>query len=641
MGYNSSYFVSDAFVESFTYDGKDLGNIYTKEQTIIKVWAPTALKLKCHLTKDQSDQVLAMTKEDKGVWSLVLNGDFEGYSYVYHVYFEDKMTIATDPYARASTPNHERCVIVDWTKTQVGNNKNELPPLGSYTDAIIYELHVRDFSMDENSGISNRGKYLGLIEEGTKTPNGEVTGIDYLTSLGVSHIQLLPVYDYGSVDEHYPLDSYNWGYDPVQYNVPEGSYSSDVMDPYSRIIELKKVIHHLHAKGLRVIMDVVYNHMFDMGKSAFENIVPGYYFRIGEDGTISNGSFCGNDLDSTKPMVRKFLLQSTKLWIEDYGFDGFRFDLMGILDIDTMNSIASQTLELDKNAMIYGEGWNMPTLLEDNRKASMMNHSRMPNIAHFSDIFREKIKGGTLDDKFHEGGYGSGDPYKFVDVMSLLQGTVLPVKHNSHSIEPFFIEPTYSMNYVACHDNHTLWDKLTLALPDEPTELLKKRHRFMTSLVLLSQGIPFLHGGQEFLRTKMGEHNSYKSSDEINKFRWLQKDKELETVNYVKDLIWLRKEYKEFRFSSKELIKKFVHVYTLDQQVIVYNLRASQENCGYSNIVVYFNPNTEPYDLYLEEEQWVIFDEQGRVKDDNRKQEVTIEPLSIICLLKTKQHYFD
>lgn len=634
MGLSKSDFLSEAFIEAFTYNGKDLGNTYAKDKSIIKVWAPTALDVKCHLLGNDSEQILDMKKEDKGVWSLSLDGDYEGYSYVYHVYFEDKMNVTTDPYAKASTPNHERCVIVDWDKTLIKSNKSELEPLDSYTDAIIYELHVRDFSMDEHSGITNQGKYLGLIEEGTTTSNNKVSGIDYLTSLGVSHIQLLPVYDYGSVDEEKPLESYNWGYDPVQYNVPEGSYSSDVSDPYSRIIELKKVIHHLHSKGLRVIMDVVYNHMFDMGRSAFENIVPGYYFRIGDDGTVSNGSFCGNDIDSTKPMVRNYLLQSTRLWIEDYGFDGFRFDLMGILDIETMNQIAAQTLEIDSNAMIYGEGWNMPTLLEDHRKAAMMNHEQMPDIAHFSDIFREKIKGGTLDDKFHEGGYGSGDPHKVIDAMSLLQGTVLPVEHNGINVNPYFLEPTHSVNYVECHDNHTLWDKLTLALPNESEEILRKRHRFITSLVLLSQGIPFLHAGQEFLRTKNGEHNSYKSSDEINMFRWLQKDREEENIKYVKDLIWLRKEYKEFRLSTKELIKDFIHVYTLDHQVIVYNLRAMDKKCGYSNLVVYFNPNTEPYDLYLEEEQQVIFNHQGRVINDNKKQEVTIEPLAIICLIK-------
>lgn len=634
MGYTYSDYMSESFINEFTYYGNDLGNTYTKQETTIKVWAPTALDVKCHLTSAKSDTILDMTKEDKGVWSLVLDGDYEGFSYVYHVYLEDTMNIATDPYAKASTPNHERCVIVDWSKTKVEHNKECLSTLDSYVDAIIYELHVRDFSIDKESGIKQKGKFLGVIEEGCLTQNKQVTGLDYLTSLGVTHIQLLPVYDYGSVDENKPLESYNWGYDPVQYNVPEGSYSSDVNHPYSRIIELKQVISGLHAKGLRVIMDVVYNHMFDMGKSAFENIVPGYYFRIGDDGTVSNGSFCGNDIDSTKPMVRNYLLQSTKLWIEDYGFDGFRFDLMGIIDIDTMNAIAEQTLAIEPSAMIYGEGWNMPTLLEDHRKAAMMNHEAMPNIAHFSDIFREKIKGGTLDDKFHEGGYGSGDPNKYIDVMSLLQGTVLPVREKGHTINPFFVQPTHSVNYVECHDNHTLWDKLSLAMPDEDKNLRKARHRFITSLVLLSQGIPFIHGGQEFLRTKNGEHNSYKSSDEINMYRWLQKDKEQETINYVKDLIKLRKEYKEFRLARKELIKEFIHVYTLDHGVIVYNLRAIDKTCGYKSITVYFNPNTEPYKLYIEDPGKVIFNHQGKVFDDIKKQEVTIEPLAIVTILK-------
>ncbi len=632
MVYSGKDYMSEEFVNNFTYNGQDLGSVYTQEQTILKVWAPTALNVQCHLLNNQEEQLLDMVAEEQGVWSLRLQGDYEGCSYIYHVFFEDRQTVATDPYALASTPNHERSVIVDWSKTIIDNNKHKCDDLLSYTDAIIYELHVRDFSMDEHSGISNRGKYLGLIEEGVTTSNGKESGLDYLTSLGVTHIQLLPVYDYGSVDEKNPLASYNWGYDPVQYNVPEGSYSSDVSDPYSRIIELKKVIAHMHSKGLRVIMDVVYNHMYDMAKSAFQNIVPGYYFRIGEDGTISNGSFCGNDIDSTKPMVRNYLLQSTRLWIEDYGFDGFRFDLMGILDIDTMNAIASQTQAIDKNTMIYGEGWNMPTLLDDARKATMMNHKKMPSIAHFSDIFREKIKGGTLEDKFDEGGYGSGDITKFIDTMSLLQASVIPVDYKSHRIESYFLEPTFTVNYVECHDNHTLWDKLTLALPKESKVLRTRRQMFINSIVLLSQGIPFIHAGQEFLRTKHGEHNSYQSSDAINMFRWLEKDKEQQSVDYMKDLIWLRQEYDEFRLPSKELIKEYIHVYTLDQGVIVYNLRAIDPSCGYSSITVYFNPNLEAYQLFLDEAKEVVFDHHGKLKNKTKKQEVTIEPLAIICL---------
>jgi len=619
---------SQAFDQAYTYEGNDLGCCYTKDNTSLKVWAPTADLVQCHLVKADGEMLSNMVLEDRGVWSLSLDGDFEGASYVYRVHFGEHMNEATDPYAIASTANHERTVIIDKDKCQVDSLKEELSPLESYNDAIIYELHVRDFSVDPESGIDAKGKFLGLAQEGTKNSRGNISGLDYLVDLGVTHIQLLPVYDFASVDENNPFDTYNWGYDPVQYNLPEGSYGSDITDPYSRIIELKQTIRQLHAKGLRVIMDVVYNHMYDKETSAFDKIVPNYYFRSDDEGNLSNGSFCGNDIDSRRPMAKKFLLDSTRLWIEDYGFDGFRFDLMGILDIDTMNDIASQTLALDPSAMLYGEGWNMPTFLDDAKKASMMNHSKMPNIAYFSDIFREKIKGGTLDDKFHEGGFGTGDNSKLVDAMHLLLGTVMQVTHDDHHIEPFFYEPSQSVNYVECHDNHTLWDKLSLALPKENENHRKLRHRFITTMVLISQGIPFLHAGQEFFRSKKGDHNSYKSSDDINMFRWLQKDENQDNVNYVKDLIQVRKAYKELRLSSKSDIERYTSVEVLDG-VIQYKIKAVKENQGFKELCIMINPKTEAIDMATYDHMKLIFNRNGGVDQEQVEGELIISPLAV------------
>ncbi len=482
--------------------------------------------------------------------------------------------------------------------------------------------------------MTHKGKFLALTEAGTTTPDGTMTGVDYLADLGVTHIQMLPVYDFGSVDEFNPFGSYNWGYDPVQYNVPEGSYSTDISDPYSRILELKQAIAYLHGRGMRVIMDVVYNHMHDMGASAFEKIVPGYYFRTDAEGNLSNGSFCGNDLDSTRPMFRNFLMESTRMWIEDYGFDGFRFDLMGILDIDTMNAIAEQTLAIDPNAMIYGEGWNMPTFLEDDRKATMMNHAKMPNIAHFSDIFRDKIKGATMTDRVHEVGYGTGDVERSLDAMHLLLGTVMHVNNEGNYIEPYFSEPSQTVNYVECHDNHTLWDKLSISLKDEPDEIRVKRHKFITGLVILSQGIPFIHGGQEFLRSKEGEHNTYRSSDEINMFRWLKKDEHQEVVDYVKALIELRRTYQEFSLDTTEDIRNKTSVEALENYVISYRLANVEEDCGYEELLVLINPNMVETEVEMEQEYTEIFDADGWVDKRQQKKEAHIEPLSIHCYLR-------
>lgn len=622
---------SPEFDEAYTYDGNDLGAVYNRDKTILKVWAPTAADVKCHVLHKGEDKTYGMLKEEKGVWSLELTGDMELASYVYLVDLGETVNEATDPYAIASTANHERTVIIDPAKTGLESNKGQLEKLEKYTDAIIYELHVRDFSMDEDSGLKHKGKFLGLTEEGVKTIEGGLSGLDYLTSLGVTHIQLLPVYDFGSVDEHNQFDSYNWGYDPVQYSVPEGSYGTDITDPYSRIIELKKAIAAFHNKGLRVIMDVVYNHMYDMGASAFEKIVPGYYFRSDAEGNISNGSFCGNDVDSTRPMVKKFIYESTRIWIEDYGFDGFRFDLMGILDIETMNTIAAQTLAIDPNAMIYGEGWNMPSFIDDSIKATMMNHAQMPEIAHFSDIFRENIKGGTLDDKFQEGGYGSGDVSKSVNAAHLLLGTVLPMESAGNHVDPYFIQPKHTVNYVECHDNHTLWDKLELALPDESEDELRLRHRFITTMVVLSQGIPFIHAGQEFFRTKEGEHNSYISSDDINMIRWSQKDRHEDNVAYLRDLIKLRKAYSEFRFDTKEQVEVQTKVEILDNHCIRYELTAEAEK-DYSSLLVLINPHMEAQTMMIDGSYTRIFDQGGKVEEGSHSDSLTLNPMEIICL---------
>lgn len=618
--------------DAYIYKGKDLGCTYTSEKTILKVWAPTADEVRCHLLKDDDEITTDMTRGDYGVWTLVLNGDYESYSYVYHVYFGDTMNIATDPYARASTANHARSYVIDLDKAKVEQNKADLSPLDKYTDAIIYELHVRDFSTDESGGIQHKGKFLGLAEDGTKTENGGITGVDYLADLGVTHIQLLPVYDFGTVNEENQYERYNWGYDPVQYNLPEGSYAMEPNNPYSRVIELKQAIAHLHKRGMRVIMDVVYNHMFDREASAFEKIVPGYYFRLDEEGNDSNGSFCGNDLDSTKPMVKAFLMESTRIWIEEYGFDGFRFDLMGILDIDTMNDIANQTLKIDPNAMVYGEGWNMPTLLPDDQKATMMNHSMMPNIAHFSDIFREAIKGGTMDEKLAEGGYGSGNVSKSIETIHLLMGTSKEITIGDKTLEPNFKDPKYTLNYVECHDNHTLWDKLKMTLVDQSDDTIKAHHRFITSIVMLSQGIPFLHAGQEFFRSKQGDHNSYNSSDEVNMIRWQQKDANQESINYVKDLIKLRKQLPELRYMYAKELDDHIEVKHLDHHCIKYTLKSKDLHSNYKSIDIYFNPNNIEVLIGLEDSGLKFFNVEGYVDEVEVSDTLELKQLSVTCV---------
>ncbi|MTM42321.1 type I pullulanase, partial [Turicibacter sanguinis] len=567
------------FDEEFYYAGDDLGTTYTKEATIFKVWAPIANRVKVDIKVKGDYQTYDLSREENGVWTATVKGDLELASYVYLVKVNGTWNEATDPYAIASTPNHKRTVIVDPEKIKIDSNREMAPKVQSYTDAIIYEMHVRDFSVHKNSGIKNVGKFLGVVEEGTRTSRGTLTGLDYLVDLGVTHIQLLPTYDFGSVDELNQFETYNWGYDPVQYNVPEGSYATDVLNPYSRIIEMKQMIAKLHEKGFRVTMDVVYNHMFDAGSSAFENIVPNYYFRLGENGEVSNGSWCGNDVDSLRPMCRKFIIDSTKMWIRDYGFDGFRFDLMGILDIDTMNQLTEECQAIDSSVMVYGEGWNMPTLMDDELKAMMFNNEKMPKIAHFNDQFGRGIKGSPFETEMSDIGYGLGYTGEINRAMNVIAGSCTSI-----GTKPVFKEPTMTLNYVECHDNMTLFDKIMLSNKCESLETRLKRQKMITALILVSQGIAFLHAGQEFNRTKDGDHNSYTSPDSVNKLDWDRKDEYIETVEFVKGFIKLRKELKALRLNTAEEIKKHVTVRSLENRVIEYTISNVQAYGPYEEI---------------------------------------------------------
>lgn len=531
---------SEAFDEMFYYHGHDLGNHYSKEKTLFKVWTPVASRVWLDL---KGKGTYDMQRSDKGVFELEVLGDLEGVSYQYLIESSGSIRAASDPYAYTSQANNGLSLVIDLERTQVDLCKDRLPQLEKKTQSIIYEVHVRDFSSKGTSGIQHRGKYLGMIEEGTQNTNGDATGFDYLTSLGITHVQLLPIYDFGSVDELNPFDQYNWGYDPVQYNVPEGSYATDASHAYARIVELKQMVARFHEKGLRLVMDVVYNHMFDRFSSAFEALVPYYYFRIGDQGEISNGSFCGNDMDSTRLMVRKYILDSIERWMRFYGMDGFRFDLMGILDIETMNQVADLVEAIDPNALVYGEGWDMPTLMASDQRASLLNQSQMPKIGHFNDVYRDAIKGGTQLEQVTEKGILTGNLKSIHHLPLLLMGTeyTLDQKH-------FLDAPTKSINYVACHDNHTLYDKMVLS--QVPEDEILVRHRLIMATLLFSQGIPFIHAGQEFLRSKNGDHNSYLSSDLINGIDWDLVTTHKDQIRFVKEAIDIRKSFAEFQVET-------------------------------------------------------------------------------------------
>ncbi|MGN9009969.1 type I pullulanase [Lactobacillus amylovorus] len=556
-----SYVRSKAFDDKYAYDGNDLGVTYDKKQTTIKLWAPTAesviLNIYDSLDNDaQPAKTIIMKRGDKGVWSSVLEGDMKGKAYDYSLTFVNGLKTQTDdPYSKAVTVNGDRTVIEDYDNIKP-NNFNRMPEFSSPTQAIIYETSIRDFSSDPNSGIKDKGKYLGMIESG-KTPTGQVTGLAYLKALGITHVQIMPSFDYASVDETKPLaDQYNWGYDPKNYDVPEGSYSSDPKNPIARIKEMKEMINGLHKAGIRVVMDVVYNHVFDPKDQAFELTVPGYYFHYDKDNNPTSISGCGNDIRSTGKMVRKYIVDSVTYWAKQYKVDGFRFDIMSLLDTDTMNAVRAALDKIDPGIITYGEGWDMNPYTKE-VGTSQPNAPKVPDVGFFSDDIRNTVKGengnaGLVIGNGYESNYAN-DAKKFVD--SFLGGQKL--KYDAWETHPY-VKPSQMINYVSCHDGYTLYDYIKKIMPNESDANIAKRIRLADSMVMFAEGIPFFHSGQEGLRTKAGNNNSYNSSIRINQIDWDRIGANKDTVNYFKQLTDLRKKLSVLHLNNYDQINQNV-----------------------------------------------------------------------------------
>ncbi len=582
---------SDSFNSRYTYTGDDLGNTYTPQQTQFRVWAPTATAVNLVTYPNASSSagvvVTPMVQSVNGTWLLAIKGDLNGTIYNYRVTVGGVEREAVDPYVRATTINGIRGVIVDLSKTNPKTWTNTKPSFsGKSTDAVIYELHVRDLSMDASSNIplAHRGKYLALTDVKTSSSSGIPTGVNAIKDLGVTHVELLPVFDFASVDEASP--SFNWGYDPQNYNVPEGSYSTNPSNPQTRITELKSAVQGLHDDNLRVMMDVVYNHVFNASDFSEEKIVPGYLFRTNSDGTPTNGSGVGNDVASERPMVRKFIVDSVKYWASQYHFDGFRFDLMGLLDITTMQEIRKTLDAIDPTILIIGEGWDMGTL-PDASRANQKNIGSLAGIAAFNDELRDGIKGSVFDSA--DTGYATG---KVSQIGHVKVGIVGNIDYsNSVSGNWTTNDPAQSVNYVESHDNLTLFDKLTASVKAVTPAKLEALDRLSASIALLAQGVPFMQAGQEFLRSKNGDSNSYKSSDLVNSLKWNLRATNKSTVNYYKGLIALRKAHPVFRISSASLVRKDLAFLKEPNNVIAYSLNGNGLKDSWHSVVVAHNPN--------------------------------------------------
>ena len=618
------FLLQKLFAQSYAaypvYKGDDLGLVYTKESSQFRIWSPMAqeaqLKFYTEGEGGEALKTIDLTKDSAGTWAVKLEGDQKGMFYAFRVKINNAWSNeVTDPYAKATGINGKRAMVVNLAETNPAGWDTDISPSFSKenkpTDAIIYELHIRDASIAENSGIQYKGKYLGLAQGGTKSADGLSTGLDHLKELGVTHIHLLPFYDYNSVDEaaiHTP--QYNWGYDPVNYNVPEGSYSTDPYNGNVRITELKKMIHGFHVKGLRVIMDVVYNHTGLTEQSNFNQLVPGYYYRHKKDGSFSDATACGNETASERPMMRKFMLESVLYWAKEYHIDGFRFDLMGVHDIETMNLISDELHKIRPDIVLYGEGWTAgESPLPDSLRALKKNASKLRNIAVFSDDIRDGIKGSVFDIKdkgFATGKPGMEESVKF-GIVAAGQHPQVDYKKVNYSKEPYTTAPWNVISYCECHDNNTLWDKISLSCTDATEADRKKMHQLALTIVLTSQGIPFLHAGTEFLRSKNGVENSYKSPDSINAINWHMKKENLAFNNYVENLIRIRKEHPAFRMTTADQVKENIHFDTnAPQGTIAYIINGAAVNDKWKKIWIAFNGSDTDKELHLPNGNWKI-----------------------------------
>ncbi|AOH55048.1 type I pullulanase [Peribacillus muralis] len=613
------------------FDGKDLGNSYRKDKTAFRLWAPISSQAKLVTYKQWNDTEgfeIEMDRSEKGTWTAELIGDHDGLIYTYKVKIGEEWSEAVDPYVRAVTVNGDRGVVVDLADTNPKKWTRNKPPFGKAEDVIIYELHTRDLSIHPESGIKQKGKFLGVIEEGTKGPNGVKTGLDHIKDLGVTHVQFIPIFDFATVNETKLKEpQYNWGYDPKNYNAPEGSYSTDPYQPKLRIRELKEMIQTLHDHGLRVIMDVVYNHVYSVADSNFNKLVPNYFFRYNADGTISNGTGVGNDTASEHKMMRKFIVESIIYWAKEYNLDGFRFDLMGIHDVETMNEVKKALVEIDPTIILLGEGWDMNTPLPQEQKANQKNAWKMPGVAHFNDAIRDGLKGFVMNE--HDKGFINGKQ----GMEDIIRKSIAGGLHYDEHIATYQ-SPDQVINYVEAHDNYTLWDKLNITNSEATETERKQMHKLASAIVLLSQGIPMLHAGQEFMRSKDGDENSYQSSDWINRLDWKRRADFNHEVEYMKGLISIRKHFRAFRMSTPEEIEQHLQFIDAPPNVVAFTLFTED-----SRLAVIHNANWQSVCLTLPQQgEWSVLanGQLAGLEEIERFKgvQISVPPLSSYVLLK-------
>ena len=601
------------FDDKYYYEGSDLGNNYSKKATEFVVWAPLSTSTFLRLVSPSNEErLLKMHRENSGVFRLKVEGDLLNYKYHYIVNNNGVISEANDPYAKASSLNSEYSAIVDMSKL-VKNNVKLTSKINNYVDASIYEVHIRDINEGNFNNVKNKGKYVGFVETGRKSKGGHPAGLDYIKYLGVSHVQLQPILDFNSLDDKNTSSWYNWGYDPISFFALEGSYSLHPEDPFERIKEFRFLVDEMHKNGLRVNIDVVYNHIYKYETSDFEKLVPHYYFRNRKKNyLLANASGCGNDLASERKMARKIIVDSVRYLFETFDIDGLRFDLMGLMDIKTVKECYKAAKSVKEDIMFYGEGWNMGVELDENLRANKDNQKEMPDFAFFNDTYRDIVKGPSAPYNLHEKGYICGNTSYVFGLDYAFHGCVLPL-----SYKPMFSTANQSLNFIECHDNNTLYDKLLVSNKNEDERTLLDRVNLANSILLLSFGIPFIHMGQEIGLSKDGLDNTYNVT-KVNNLDYRLVDERFDMVNRFRLMNILRKKLGYCHLFNPSDLDGFFTIAHWENGI--YYLSAKNKNVvdHEKEFVILINPTSETVYYELEDYYTVL-------EGENKGEEINIK----------------
>lgn len=621
-----SYLALDkSFEEKYRYDGK-MGADCSDNKTVFTVFSPFASSIILMLKKNNDEKAYQMIRDESGVFFISLDGDYDGYLYKYRVEMFSSIFDVTDPYAISITSNGKWGAVINTQRILNSLEKDDMSKCEKFdspTKAIIYECSIRDLTSLTN--LQDRGTFEALAN-----CSDENIGINYITSLGVSHVQLQPVLAFSTVNDDRRYDSYNWGYDPNFYFALDGSLSSKPNDPYSRIYALKKIIKRFHASGVRVTLDVVYNHLYSSTENSLVKLCPNYYLRLNKDKTLSNGSFCGNDLETRNYMCRKLILDSLSFLVDFYSVDGFRFDLMGIIDTTTLKQAYKILSSKKEDILLYGEGWNMPTALDEREKSTISNSSILPHIGFFNDRFRDVIKGPSEDSKLVIKGYLTGDLSYLDGFKHIMTGSI-----SSGYFSPMFASSSQSINYAECHDNGALIDKVKLCCPDDEEDEIVDRIKMITAATIFAAGIPFIHSGQEILKSKNGCCNSYNVGDKINGFDYKLMEKNKDMVKFLQDAIKLKK---KLIYEAKEdynSLVSFISFEDLSSSVCKINYKFKD-----FDFCIIFNPSKKDITYQFEEYVKLIFNNAGSFKVDNCYSQLAIIPaltVNVFVLDRTKK----